>query len=258
MKTATLYDKKIQVEFNENNHAYMVNGQRCKISVTSVTGMMDKPALKFWSVKMMKEHLLNWIGEKMEFTVSELLPAIEEGSKAHTKFKEQAADMGTQVHDWAEQYILYELKRIKNKPEIDKKADERVKNGIIAFLQWVDQHKIKFIDSEKLVYSKKYEYCGLADCIAKVDGKMTLVDFKTSNYMAIEYFAQVAAYAMSDAEESGREYDRCLIIKFSKETGDFELKERNQEEMKEDYKAFLGLLEVKKWSDKYSVPFVKK
>jgi len=260
IKTRSLYNGTVNVEFNDGNHAYKVNGERCKISVTSATGMMDKPALKFWSVKMMKEYLINWIGDMGVpiFSIEELKSQIEEGSKAHTKFKDKAADLGTQVHDWAEQYILFELKINKEKPVIKKDFDERVKNGILAFLQWVDEHKIKFIASERLIYSKKYKYCGILDCKAKVDGKLTLVDFKTSNYMAIEYFAQVSAYAFADEEESGDEYDHCLILKFNKETGDFETKERNRDEMIEDFKAFRGLLEVKKWSDKYAVPFVKK
>ncbi len=258
IKTRKLYNKTIDVEFNDGNHSYKVNGERCKISVTSVTGMMDKPALKFWSVKMMKEYLFSFFETVAnKYSHESLLEAIEEGSKAHTKFKEKAADLGTQVHDWAEQYILYELGINKERPVVKKEYDERVKNGVLAFLQWVDEHKIKFIASEQLLYSKKYKYCGIADCIAKVDGKLTLVDFKTSNYMAIEYFAQVSAYAYADMEESGKGYYQSLILKFSKETGDFEQKIRSKEEMKEDYKAFLGLLEVKKWSDKYSVPFVR-
>lgn len=249
MKERKLYNGTINVSFNENNHAYLVNGERCKISVTGVTGMMDKPALKFWSVKMMKEYLLDWIN-KNSLDQESLISAIEEGSKAHTKFKEQAADMGTLVHNWAEQYILYELKLIKDKPVIDKKADEKVKNGILAFLQWINEHKIKFIASEQLLYSKKYKYCGLADCIAKVDGKLTLVDFKTSSGIYPEFWLQVAAYRGADEEERGTKYENNIIIQFNKETGDFHVEERN--EQKSDYEAFLGLLKTKKWLSQFN------
>jgi len=250
IKTRKLYKKTIDVEFNDGNHSYKVNGERCKISVTSVTGMMDKPALKFWSVKMMKESLLDFLKSVGNNIILEhLLLAIDEASKAHTKFKEKAADLGTQVHDWAEQYILYELKINKEKPVIKKDYDERVKNGILAFLQWVEENKIKFIASEQLLYSKKYKYCGIADCIAKVNGKLTLVDFKTSNGIYPEYWLQVAAYRGADEEESGKKYDQSMIIQFNKETGEFMSKDRDNQ--KDDYKAFLGLLETKKWMNQF-------
>lgn len=258
MKERLLYDKTIKIEFNENNHRYLINGKPGSgISVTAATGCLDKPALKFWSVKMMKEHLISWLDLTEAFSQELLREQIEIGAKAHTKFKDEAATMGSLVHDFAENYIKYELGIVKEKMVIDKKADERVKNGILAFLQWVDEHKIKFIASEQLLYSKKHKYFGLADCIAKVDGKMTLVDFKTSNYLGIDYYAQAAAYAFADSEESGREYHQVMIAKFNKETGDFEVVIRDKEQMKEDYKAFLGLLAVKEWSKKYEKPFIK-
>ena len=49
-----LYKKTIKVEFNENNHRYYINGKPGSVSVTAATGMMDKPALKFWAVKMIR------------------------------------------------------------------------------------------------------------------------------------------------------------------------------------------------------------
>jgi len=117
-------------------------------------------------------------------------------------------------------------------------------NGVTAFLRWIKEYKVKFIESERLVYSKKYDYVGLMDLKARINGKLALVDFKTSKGVYNEYRYQVAAYLYADQEESGDKYEECWIIKFDKDDGNFEA--HKIEDFEDDYKAFLGALQVKK------------
>jgi hypothetical protein len=117
-----------------------------------------------------------------------------------------------------------------------------VANGAIAFLKWVDENKIKFISSEQIIYSKKYNYVGIMDCkftMGKEKHKIVHAgDFKTSKAIYPEYRYQVAGYQGADEEESGEVYGTKWIIRFGKEDGEFEAKEFGEHE--QDYKTFLA------------------
>lgn len=244
LKTRSLYKNTIQIEFNDKNHRYKVNDKFGIISVTAVTGLLDKPALKFWACNMMEGELL----EKNKNGIKITPEIIAEAKKAHTKKMEKEATSGSLVHEWAEAYILNQIEK-KPKPEMPK--DPRVLNGVIAFLKWVDEHGIKFLASELLLYSKKYKYAGLMDAKALIDKKLCAIDFKTSSGIYPEFFMQVAAYRGADEEETGKKYDETHIIQFDKDTGDFH--SQKAKDHKKDYQSFLGLLKVKKWLTDFNI-----
>ncbi len=234
-KTVKLYNNKIEIEFFEKSHIYKLKGQKGRLlSVTSCTGIIDKSApLIFWAVGLTKKHLLDNLN--IEGGIDELV--IEEACKQHQLKKEKAATVGSLVHSWSEKYIKGE------EPAMPK--NKNVLNGVIAFLKFVEDNKIKFIASEKLVYSKTHDFVGLMDAVAKIKGKLVAVDFKTSKSGHYpEYKFQLSAYRGADEEESGVKYDRSIIAHFDKENGEFEMIEC--EEHDKDYRAFLACLEIKR------------
>lgn len=243
-KTAKLYKGEIIIDFYEQHgrykHVYINrNTEEWPVSVTGATGIVNKPALIFWAVKLARTYLI----EKLENGEVVNVDDVIEACKQHQIRKEKGADKGTQVHDWAEKYINFKLGKLKEKPEQPK--DEQVLNGVLAFLKWEKEHNVKFLASEQLIYSKKFDYVGILDCKAKVDGKVRVVDFKTSSGIYNEMIYQVSAYQMADAEETGKKYDACPIIaRFDKDTAEFEIKELP--EYQKDFKAFLGALAIKK------------
>lgn len=249
IKTRNLYNNTIKIDFIENPyHKYIVNGQSGIISVTAVTGVLDKPALKFWSVKLMKQHLEEFINNTQSFSLDTLRIQIEEASNAHTRKMQKEATSGSLVHEWAEAYILNQLEK-KPKPEMPK--DERVLNGVIAFLKWVEEHRVKFLASELLLYSRKHGYAGLMDAKAKIKNRIYAIDFKTSSGVYPEFFMQLAGYRGADEEESNQKYEGSIIINFSKDTGEF--KSYHSKNHKAEYQAFLGLLKTKKWLKDFKV-----
>jgi hypothetical protein len=181
----------------------------------------------------MGEYLLqNCKGKKIDTEIVAI------AQKKWREVKEEAADIGTAVHDWIEQ-------KIKGlEPAIPK--NEQVRNGAMAFLKWCQTHKIKFMDIEKIVYSKKYKYVGKCDWVG-VEGKMLVIgDHKTSKGIYNEMRYQLAAYWSAVEEETGKKIDKGYIVKFGKEDGEFEVKEISREEYLKDREAFLGLLMLKR------------
>lgn len=232
-----LYGGQIKVQFNPLKHQYLVNGQ-VTISVTSALQMLNKPALVFWSANLMRDYLLDHVRKGMKITESLIL----EGSKQHTIKKEREATSGTLVHQFAEQYI--------KGLNPDMPEDDRAAFGATAFLKWVTEHEIKFLASEKIVYSRQFDYVGIMDCtftMGSEDHKIVHAgDFKTSSGIYNEMRYQVSAYQYADTEESGREYGDKWIIRFDKNTGEFEAKNFSSEDHPKDFVAFLGLLQVKR------------
>lgn len=266
-----LYGGDVNLEL-DGRHQYWaeVNGRSKEkaIGVTSVSGLLDKPQLKFWAVNLACDYLLNlrngdsdadYESEADVITIQD----IEEARIQHTKKLKDAADKGTSVHAFAEAYIRSKIEGTEQ-PQIPNQYDEpQVFNGALAFMRWVKEHNVEFCSTERLVYSIEYGFAGLMDAECIVDGKKRVIDFKTSKAkkgkedvacamcgklgcggIYDEFRFQTSAYQLA-AEEEGSKYEgERMIISFDKETANFSIHELDGYE--EDKQAFLGLLAAKK------------
>lgn len=240
--TTKHYKGSVEIKFYPNSHRYQRVGEKdYLIGVTTATGMMDKSRpLIIWATRLCQSYLKELLDSGKAIDELDIKAAIEQ----HTVKKEAAATSGTLVHEWAENYI----KGLK--PEMPE--DPQVMNGVMAFLRWVNENDIRFIASEKKVYSKKYDYVGTMDCsftMGKEDHKIIHPgDFKTSSGIYLEMAMQVSAYQEAEAEEHGTKYGDKCIIRFDKNTGDFEAKWFAREEHKAHFQGFLACLELKRQS----------
>lgn len=197
-----------------NRHMYYVDGKR-KTGVTTFLNIKDKSvALMSWQREEVIKHLLS-LGEEGSTQLHDIKTIVSALYASEASVK-KAADLGTQIHDWCEQYIKYKLKEIKVMPEMPE--DPNVQTGVTSFLEWESAHKVKFLWTEKVLYSKKYDYIGKGDFGAKVDGLICLCDIKTGNGMYNSVRAQTAAYAFADTEECKQKYDGRWALRLAKET----------------------------------------
>lgn len=255
MITAKLYDGTIELCFDETRHRFTINGNPVFPSVTGATSIIDKSRpLIFWAVGLFRDFLMQNLKDLIDDTKGDRISAlIEEASKQHTIKKEKAADVGIQVHDWVEKFIKAKSK--KEWPEIPK--DPQVFNGITAFLKWVEEYEVKFISSEKLVYSKKYKYAGIMDAEAIIKRKLCVIDFKTGKAIYPEMRFQVAAYQAAAEEESEKEYSgNKWLVRFDKETGEFDPREFAEQD--KDFRAFLATLELRRRLKELEIPYMPK
>jgi hypothetical protein len=249
-----LYDGSIELCFDEARHRFTVN-EKSIISVTGVTSIIDKSRpLIYWAVGLTKDFLMGNLQVLIDDTKGDKIAAIiDEAVKQHSIKKEKAADVGTQVHVWVEQFIKAKSK--KEWPEIPK--DPQVFNGISAFLKWVDEYEVKFISSERLIYSKKHKYAGIMDAEAIIKKRLCVIDFKTSKAIYPEMRFQVAAYQGAAEEESGKEYPgNKWLARFDKETGEFEAHEFAEQD--KDFKAFLAALDLRRRLKELEIPYTPK
>ena len=277
-----LYGGKVQIKFFTNSHQYWISIKgtpfKRKGGATTFIGIKDKSkALMSWKGSRIVDFLLKRLAEGK---ITEELICV--ASYIDEVEKEEATDIGKEIHAWCEQYIRFSLKQhgyeMPAMPE--KKA---IQTGVNAFLDWEKEHKVKFLSTERVVYSMKNDYMGTMDIEAKVDGGLCLIDLKSSNGLYNSVNMQTAAYLKADEEESGRKYKGRWVIRLSKldEVEYIEKEEQKRKtkkviakykgvaykeypiapyqafeakkletDLEEDYEAFLACMTLYKWDAK--------
>ena len=241
-----LYGGKVNIKFFPDSHQYWVDGKR-KTGVTTLIGILDKStALMSWkgtrTVAFLLEQLKKGAITKELICVASNIDQIE---------KEEAARLGTAIHDWCENYIKAKLK-IKGYSVPDFPEEKSVQVGVNAFLDWEKEHKVKFISSERVVYSRKYDYIGKMDIEAMVDGDLCLVDLKSSNGLYNTVRMQTVAYLRADEEERKVKYKGRWAVRLAK----YDEKEYyEREEMKKEIKKMICKYTNKEYKENPIAPY---
>ena len=229
--TYELYNNKTILNFDEDKHLYTMNGIKVH-GTTSILGVIAKPALMYWAVNQAISHLEKCLVPGTSYDEIQLKAMLESAKTAHRKKSTDAADKGKFVHEWCESYIKGEDPKLPVNTEL--------RNAVSKFLEWVNTNNVEFLETEKIVYSQKYNYAGTLDFIAKVNGKIMLGDFKTSTGIYDEYFFQTSAYQQAYLEEyPDKKIEGNIIVRIGKDAT-LELKESYDYE--KNIKAFMGAL----------------
>ena len=131
-------------------------------SVTSIIGILDKPAIVAWKVNTMLECAWDINGTNKESWIAE----VEAKWQAETS---KAANVGTAIHDFAETYC--------NERKAEKVIGYEKQCALLA--EWIDAN-IKTCTCEKSFSAMGYG--GRIDAYGTlVDGRSFLLDFKTQN-----------------------------------------------------------------------------
>ncbi len=161
--------------------------------VTTFLSMLAKPALIHWA----------WnLGCKGE---------------DYRKVRDKAASIGTIAHYLIECYLKKEEADLSDYSSAD---IEKAKKAMEAFLDFEKVNKLEPIKLELPLVSEKYRFGGTIDCYGKLNGKLCLIDFKTSNGVWPEMRVQIAAYAEL-LKENGYKVEDIHLLKIDKESGEF-------------------------------------
>jgi hypothetical protein len=170
---------KIKTIHKNDSRLYVWDGGEYP-GVTSVVGMLPKPALQYWAAKKVAEAAIER-GKVTERDINWL-------KAAPKRDLNQAAEKGSSVHDT--------LDRLVNGETVDIPDDER--GFIDGFHQFCDRYEPDFIMTEETVHGEfgEYGYCGSFDAIIEIAGERWLIDFKTTRSgVHPEVAIQLAAYA---------------------------------------------------------------
>ena len=138
----------------------------------------------------------------------------------------KAAEAGTIAHNIIEAKILGRPSPYGAQGEgeqiIDRETFDRALNAVAQYEQWAKQTRMTVTHTEMGLVSEKHQFGGTLDAVGEIDGKIVLLDWKTSNAVYGDYILQLAAYALL-LEENRPELTPTgfHILRFSKDNADF-------------------------------------
>lgn len=222
----------VPVDFGKHHHYFAdAEGDKEYTGITSIIGVLAKPALIGWAAKMAVLHIrdnsvamIAKDGTGIEYY--QVNPVVLGAAEtAHTKKKEAAGAHGTDTHALIEEYVNLCLKTGKT---IIGEAHPFVLSNpeIIKFVVWAEKNVDHFLFSERRMCDPdpKLFIAGSADfAYVGMDGRRYMADFKTSKGIyGIDYWLQVAAYKMLAEGEGDVPYDGMTIVRLGKD-GKFEV-----------------------------------
>ena len=227
---------------------YVVNEHIQLPSVTTILGeMTDKSGLERWRKRV--------------------------GNEEADKISHNAANRGTFMHELNERYMYLLMNEKKDngilkktfedvlaKPEMTEIEPENKENGKNLFMKFLNNGSFNRV--EKLLYQEEAVwsgrgggYAGTLDKAAKIDGKLKIVDYKSSRKPKPEkwidnYKMQGAAYAVAYYDVYGEMPEAAEIWIANDVTDEPQIFEINQQEIKYWFEKFYEL--VKGYHKKYT------
>ena len=170
---------------NENGRFYVIGGVKYP-SVTTVLGYKEADKWKEWRVR-------------------------------NANYMSRILSRGTDMHERIEKYLLGES------PGTYADGDPEgymLYKQIVPILEPISNIR----GLEKFLYSTELRVAGRADCIADYEGKLSIVDFKTSTRIktvdeVFSYFKQATCYAKMYEEREGTKIDNIVILMSSADGG---------------------------------------
>ena len=209
--------KKIKINFNEPHITYKNSREQKIVGVTTALNILAKPALIPWAYKRGRDGL-------------ELYES-----------RDKAANVGTIIHARIMAYFLgYEIDNCNISPEVWKLTD----NSLLSFFEWARPRKVKPILVETPLISEKYQYGGTPDVYGKMDGELTLLDFKTGAGLYPDFFVQLAAYSKL-LVENGYPHKKIIILNIPKSEGNsFQVQQFSSDSLELQFKKFINCVEI--------------
>jgi len=164
-------------------------------SVTTILGVLNKPALIDWAWKLGTQGI------------------------DYKAVRDQAGDIGTLSH----YLILCELQGIvPDTSDYSAQDINKAETCLLKYYEWSKAHEVKPLMTEAPLVSENYHYGGTIDFYGVVDNQLTLLDFKTGKAIYQEHFFQVAGYRQL-LEENNKRVDAVRILRIGRdETEGFE------------------------------------
>ena len=154
-------------------------------SITTVLSVRNKKGLHDWR-KRVGDDVANYVARK-------------------------AANRGTAVHHMCEDYLNNDFDEEKHKKKfLPYVLFNQLRESVLR--------KVNDIYSQEAgLYSDKYKVAGRVDCIAEYEGKLSIIDFKTSSKERSDewnesYYIQASAYAEMFEERTGIAINQVVIL----------------------------------------------
>lgn len=270
MAGESIFNGRVVCLFNEAKHTYSVripelgvNKGQWLPSVTGVLNVLSKDALIPWAVGQAKEY-----AEKRVHEVSagrESLPIVEIENvlaEAQECWRDlsKATSIGSISHRFLHAELEYRAGVRTERPKMTVEPDlvlapeftqemlDAANLSVTAGLEYLDSNHVEPLYFERILFSPEHSYIGRCDLIAKVNGVLSIVDFKTSKNLYEEYFLQLAAYQAAFAcEFPERVIHNRIAVNIRKDGTGLDVETRDLSTYAADLECFIAALTAYKW-----------
>mgnify|MGYP003951416939 FL=1 len=161
------------------------------------------------------------------------------GEKEAKRISKESARIGTAVHQLAEFYLS----------NVQVKLDKEEKIIIDTFnrLRFLLGNINNIVGLEIPLFSDLIRVAGTCDCIAEYNGKLSIIDFKTSRKPKKEewiddYYMQTFAYKLMFEEMTGIEIQQVVILIASVESFDVQVFKKPAKDADEWLEKLVGIM----------------
>lgn len=260
----SFYGGRVQIEkkpWGDHFRFIKVGTKGGMLSATGCTKYLDKSrALIPWAVALVGSHITGTfeMSTAKAFSKDEIFLVVREAMGKPDEAKVKGGDAGTLIHDFAYAFALAKINKtpVPTLDHLNKEIDVHTKalNGINAFLDFYLSNEVEFISMEQPTYyhshyagesgeHNAFEYIGIIDLVARVNGNIEVIDYKTGKAVYSEQRYQVASYfqAWNSNAAENMQATGVRILNFNKENGDLVEKYIPPAEVERDFHAFKGL-----------------
>jgi hypothetical protein len=187
------------------------------VGATTILDELSKPALISWGANMTAKYIRKFSNPMIDdtdhtdgFFVS--AKVLDDAPAHFAEARDEAMSTGTLVHTMIEEYIKRKID-LSGTPSLE--VSDSAQNSFLAFLEFEKTSGIEWLEAERPVYyeDENIIYAGTLDLVARLNGKVFVLDVKTSSDFYPENWLQVAAYRKARIYLGGKE----IGVGFSKD-----------------------------------------
>lgn len=204
------YAESVSLQFNPDRprkrYVWLEEGKTLR-SVSSVKDKVIAKNLTWWAAKCASQYILDNVKPGDVLDEVQINALVAGSLNAHVAIRDSSADTGSFVHDW-----LHKMVRGNVGPLPTNKAmHEACRQGA----EWYMSHKIELVMAEEPLCSISMLMAGTPDLICYLDGKLTIVDWKTGSGLYYDSLIQMAFYALFFEEEFGIKVEQFVLVNAS-------------------------------------------
>lgn len=175
---------------------------------------------------------------------------------APDRITKQSAEFGTLLHEFLEVYLTTGV--MKDVPKHAYADTSICRQSMIKFVNDWNLGPNTTFKAECLIWSNVYNYAGCIDYIAVKDGKVYILDWKTTGHLHSKYLLQLSAYWMA-LEERAKEYnlpgpiEHVYLVRFDKAHPYYEYIDFGREQMLQYFEVFKSLINIYNFSKRISL-----
>lgn len=176
------------LKFSPGGHRYRLDGKPVPGVTTLLNKGLPKPALVYWSAKMVAEYVVDNEADLEALRRMGRQPMVNALKGVPWQSRDEAAIRGTDIHALAEQLAHGETVEV----------PEELAGAVDGYVRWLDRWQPEIIWTERPVANRHWWFAGKPDVVCKIGPDVWLLDWKTGKAIYGDNALQVACYGHAE------------------------------------------------------------